>query len=159
MASTNLIVLLGRLGADPSESVSHLLNGNRVLSVGLAVNRPWKNKAGEYDTDWFRIKTFDDKKIDFMMEYLKKGNMVQVQGAMFSSKDQETNRVYWDVLLESIQNLTPKEKGSPKGVQPEDFQRYSEPSRSAPSQSNSNPNGEEVEKDPFYLEDDELPPF
>lgn len=77
----NLVVHKGRLVADPEMKVFE--DGSKVCNFRLAVRRDFKNRDGEYDSDFFNYAA-GGPSADFMEKYGRKGRMVLVQGALRS---------------------------------------------------------------------------
>lgn len=77
--SINKAFLIGRLGADPE--VRYTPSGAAVANFNLATNRSWKGKDGnrQEETTWHRIVVWRGL-AELAKEYLKKGNMVYVEG-------------------------------------------------------------------------------
>lgn len=66
---------MGNLGRDPEEKSYG--NGKRLASFSIATNKKIK---GEKITTWVNVSCFDEFKVDFIMNYLKKGMKVFVEG-------------------------------------------------------------------------------
>lgn len=72
------IELLGYLGQDPEKIEAQGATGARF---SLAVNRAWRNGAGERqeDTGWFRVIAWNQV-AENCLQYLSKGRLVLVVG-------------------------------------------------------------------------------
>lgn len=79
--SNNLVILRGRLGADPEAKV--LPSGDRVANFKLATNSVAPSKDGQRQerTDWHSVDAWGQPG-DFASTYLKKGDLVQVVGSL-----------------------------------------------------------------------------
>lgn len=77
----NLVVHKGRLVADPEMKVFE--DGSKVCNFRLAVRRDFKNRDGEYESDFFNYAA-GGPSADFMEKYGRKGRMVLVHGALRS---------------------------------------------------------------------------
>lgn len=89
-------------------------SGNLVGNVNIAVRRTRKNQNGEYDTDFFRLTMFG-KQAEFAEQYIKKGSKVYVEGNVQTGKyenKQGQEVPTFDVYVETIENLTPREKSN-----------------------------------------------
>lgn len=75
----NCVQVIGRITADPEVKVSQ--SGKSILSFSLAVQRDYKNRSGEYDTDFFRCVAYQSS-ADYLGKYAKKGDMLAVSGAL-----------------------------------------------------------------------------
>lgn len=58
--------ILGRVGVEPEESLS--ASGRRYVKYPVAVQT---NK--DYPPHWFNVVVFNDKQVDFVSNYVKKG--------------------------------------------------------------------------------------
>lgn len=75
----NVAVLMGRLTANPE--LRHTGNDVPVTSFTLAVDRQYKNKSGEKQTDFIDIVAWRNT-AEFAAKYFSKGQLVAVQGAI-----------------------------------------------------------------------------
>lgn len=66
---------IGNLGSDPEDKTSS--GGTRYCKFSLASN---KKVRGEKVTTWINCTVFDDKKIEFIMNYVRKGTRLFVEG-------------------------------------------------------------------------------
>lgn len=106
MASLNRVILVGNLTKDPE--VRSTPDGTSVANLRIAVNRPWTNKQGERDTDFFTIVVWR-KLAELCGQYLSKGSPVAVEGRL-QSRNWETGegqkRSITEVVADNIQFLT-----------------------------------------------------
>ena len=111
MASVNLVILVGRLGADPE--VRYTPSGKPVASFNLATEETWKGQDGakHSKTEWHKVIAWG-KLGEIAGEYLKKGSQVYIEGKLQtrSWEDKEGNKRYvTEILAQSFQFLdTPK---------------------------------------------------
>ncbi len=87
--SNNLVILRGRLGADPEAKT--LPSGDRVANFSLATNHAWSTKDGQKQerTEWHSVDAWGQPG-DFAANYLKKGDLVQVVGSLrYSHKERD----------------------------------------------------------------------
>ena len=75
----NCVQVIGRITADPEVKVTQ--SGKSILIFSLAVQRDYKNRSGEYDTDFFRCVAYQSA-ADYLGKYAKKGDMLAVSGAL-----------------------------------------------------------------------------
>ena len=75
----NCVQVIGRITAEPEVKVTQ--GGKSILSFSLAVQRDYKNRSGEYDTDFFRCVAYQSS-ADYLGKYAKKGDMLAVSGAL-----------------------------------------------------------------------------
>ena len=107
MASLNKVLLIGNLTKDPE--LRYTPNGVAVANLRLAVNRKYKDKAGEWKEDTcFVTVTAWDKQAEVCHQYLQKGRPVFIEGRL-QSRNWETSdgqkRTTIDVRAERIQFL------------------------------------------------------
>ena len=81
--SLNKVVLIGRLGAKPEGRYTK--EGKSVSSFSLATNESWNSSDGKNTehTEWHNVVVWG-KMADFATEYLKKGQLVHVEGILRS---------------------------------------------------------------------------
>lgn len=119
----NRVVLVGRLTKEPELRVTP--SGVPVATFTLAVNRPFKNAAGETEADFINVVVWR-KPAENVANFLKKGSLSGVDGRIQtrSYDGQDGKRVYvTEVLAESVQFLEPKrESATQNNSQPS--QRY-----------------------------------
>jgi single-strand DNA-binding protein len=85
--SVNKVILVGNLGKDPE--IRAFQNGGRVASFSVATSESWKDKAtGEKKdrTEWHRISVLNDKLIEIVERYIKKGSKVYIEGQLETRK-------------------------------------------------------------------------
>lgn len=85
MASVNRVILIGNLGQDPS--IRYMSNGEAVANITLATTDTWKDKNGgkQQRTEWVNV-VFYRKLAEIVSEYLKKGNLVYIEGKLQTEK-------------------------------------------------------------------------
>jgi single-strand DNA-binding protein len=96
-SSLNRVELIGRLGKDPE--VRSLSNGSAVANFSVATSESWKDKrSGEKveKTEWHRIVVWNEKTIEFVEKYLKKGDLVRLEGKLQTREweDNDGNKKY-----------------------------------------------------------------
>ena len=90
MASVNTVILVGNLGADPE--TRSLNNGSKVCNLSVATTETWKDKqSGEKreKTEWHRVVCFDEHKVRYAENYLRKGAKVYIEGSLQTRKWQD----------------------------------------------------------------------
>lgn len=145
----NRVVQVGRLTKDPD--LRYTPNRVAVANFTIAVNRPFSNQQGNREADFINCVVWR-KPAENLANYMKKGNMIGVDGRLqsrtFEGKDGKTVFVT-EVVAESVQFL--ESKGSSNNNQS--------------NQTNSGNNqNQQNEEDPFQnngepidINDDELP--
>ncbi len=89
----NIVVLIGRLTADPEFRYTQA--GNAVATFNLAVDRPFQNAQGESETDFIPIVVWG-KSAEACANHLAKGRLCAVAGRIQvrSWEDQQGQRRY-----------------------------------------------------------------
>jgi single-strand DNA-binding protein len=85
--SVNKVILIGNLGRDPE--IRNLQDGSRVANLSLATSENWRDKAsGERRerTEWHRVVIFNDRLVDVVERFLKKGSKIYVEGQLQTRK-------------------------------------------------------------------------
>ena len=87
----NSVTVVGRVGRDASEGFKSFDSGKMKANFSVAVNR-WDTKTKSEVTDWFNVEIWD-KQAEFAAEYVKKGRLVAVDGAIANNRwtDKTTN--------------------------------------------------------------------
>ncbi len=104
----NRVVLVGRLTADPQ--LRYTPSGVAVATFTLAVNRNFKNQAGEQETDFLNVVVWR-KPAENVANFLKKGSLAGVDGRIQTRnyEGQDGKKVYvTEVVSESVQFLEPR---------------------------------------------------
>lgn len=85
--SVNKVILVGNLGRDPE--IRNLQDGNKVANLSVATSESWRDKTtGERrdKTEWHRVVIFNERIIDVVEKYLKKGAKIYLEGALQTRK-------------------------------------------------------------------------
>jgi len=104
--SVNKVILIGNLGRDPE--IRSTNDGTRVANMSVATSESWRDKAsGERKerTEWHRVVVFNDRLVDIIEKYLKKGSKVYLEGALQTRKwtDQSGQEKYTtEVVLQKF---------------------------------------------------------
>lgn len=109
MASVNKVIILGNLGRDPE--VRYMPSGDAAIAI-ISVATSFKSKdktTGEQKetTEWHRI-TFFGKLAEIVVQYLKKGSSVYVEGRLQTRKytDKDGVEKYsTDIIADQLQML------------------------------------------------------
>ncbi|UXH43154.1 single-stranded DNA-binding protein [Rossellomorea vietnamensis] len=105
----NQVTLVGRLTKDPEARKT--MEGKSVLSVTIAVNRPYKNQQGQIDAD-FVLCTIWDRAAENTEKYCRKGSVVGVTGRIqtrYFENDQGKRTYITEVVAENIRFLDSKQ--------------------------------------------------
>lgn len=147
--SINRVILVGRLTRDPE--LKYTPNGVAVANFNIAVNRPFKNQAGESEADFINGVVWR-KPAENLANYMKKGNQIGVDGRIQTRnyEGQDGKTVYvTEVVADSIQFLESKNRDN--NTDNRDNQQNSNPF----SRQNNPPKAEVAE--PIDISDDSLP--
>ncbi len=85
--SVNKVILVGNLGRDPE--IRSMNSGDRVCNLSLATSESWNDKnSGERQerTEWHRVVIFDQRLIDVVEKYVKKGSKLYIEGQLQTRK-------------------------------------------------------------------------
>jgi single-strand DNA-binding protein len=108
MASFNKVILVGNLTRDPE--LRYTPKGMAIAKFGLAINRVWKNEAGESkeEVTFVDIDSFG-RQAETIAKYLKKGSPFLVEGRLrldqWDDKQTGQKRSRLGVVLEGFQFL------------------------------------------------------
>ena len=104
----NRVILVGRLSKDVD--LRYTPSGVAVATFNLAVNRPYKNQAGENEADFISIVAWRQL-AELCANYLKKGSQTALEGRLQtrSYENKEGKKVYvTEVVADNVQFLSPK---------------------------------------------------
>ena len=95
--SVNKVILVGNLGRDPE--IRSTQDGTRIANLSVATSENWRDKnSGERKerTEWHRVAIFNDRLVDVVEKYLKKGAKVYIEGQLQTRKwtDQQGQERY-----------------------------------------------------------------
>lgn len=138
MASFNKITLIGNLGRDPELRVIN--NDLKVAEFSIATTERFTaNGQQQEKTEWFRV-SFWNKQAELVMNYLKKGNPVFVEGTLsvrtYVDKDGK-DRYSLEVRGSTIQLLGSKDSNNQ--AQESGSSYTSQPATAAPATSEKVP--------------------
>jgi len=104
----NQAILVGRLTAKPE--LRYTEGGTAVANFTLAVERPFKNRQGERETDFIPIVAWRER-AEFAANYLDKGRWAGVAGRLqirsFTTEEGQKRRVS-EVVADSVQAVGPR---------------------------------------------------
>ena len=152
MASFNRVILAGNLTRDPE--LRYTPKGLAISKIGLAVNRTWKNEAGETkeEVTFVDIDAFG-RQAETIAQYLKKGRPILVEGRLkldqWEDKNTHQKQSKLKVILESFSFLDSRAADAGGGDSPR-------PRPAAPAQApSSSPAPAEPDAPP--AEEDDVP--
>lgn len=85
--SVNKVILVGNLGRDPE--IRSTQDGTRVANLSVATSESWKDKnSGERKerTEWHRVVVFNERLVEVIEKYLRKGAKVYLEGQIQTRK-------------------------------------------------------------------------
>ena len=85
--SVNKVILIGNLGADPE--IRRTQDGRPIVNLRIATSESWRDKAtGERKekTEWHRVVIFNDRLVEVVEKYLRKGSKIYVEGTLQTRK-------------------------------------------------------------------------
>src|SRR5215472_16060648 len=113
MASFNKVILVGNLTRDPE--LRYTPKGTAIAKIGLAVNRVWRNEAGETkeEVTFVDVDVFG-RTAENVGQYMRKGRPILIEGRLkleqWDDKQTGQKRSRLGVVAETVQFL-----GSPGG--------------------------------------------
>jgi single-strand DNA-binding protein len=85
--SVNKVILIGNLGRDPEFRSTQ--DGQRIATFSLATSENWRDKSsGERRerTEWHRIVVFNERLVEVIEKYVKKGSKLYLEGSLQTRK-------------------------------------------------------------------------
>jgi single-strand DNA-binding protein len=150
MANFNKVILAGNLTRDPE--LRYTPKGMAIAKLGLAINRSWKNEAGETkeEVTFVDVDAFG-RQAEVIGQYLKKGRPILMEGRLrldqWDDKQTGQKRSKLGVVLEAFQFMDSGRTDGPGG---DGFRRGA----SAPAAPASN---DAPEPEPPAPEQDDVP--
>ena len=150
MANFNKVILAGNLTRDPE--LRYTPKGMAIAKLGLAINRTWKNEAGETkeEATFVDVDAFG-RTAEVIGQYLKKGRPILMEGRLrldqWDDKQTGQKRSKLGVVLESFQFIdSGKGDGGPGDSS---RSRSSAPTQSAPEPAEAGAPAPEEDDVPF----------
>jgi len=149
--SLNKCMIIGNLGRDPE--MRYTPSGQPVTQFTVAVNRNYKNQAGEWqeETEWFRIVAWGPL-AERTAEYLRKGRKVYVEGRLQTRQweGQDGQKRYTtELVANTVTSLDPRPREDAPGAE-----AGAGPTREKPPGAAAEPAAEPA---PEYTDLDDLP--
>src|ERR1700755_1994307 len=85
--SVNKVILVGNLGRDPE--VRSTQDGMRIANLSIATSETWRDRASgerKEKTEWHRVAVFNDKLVEVIEKYVKKGAKLYIEGQLQTRK-------------------------------------------------------------------------
>ena len=151
----NLVVLEGRMVAEPEVKYSAGENATANLSFNVAVNRDFKNSEGNYDADFIRCVAWRNQ-AEFIGKYFHKGDPILITGNIrtgsYTNKDGV--KVYTtDVYVDKV-SFVVGGKGSTSTQEQADSRQ---PSSQQPAKARNNQPDMSFMNIPDGIDNDEMP--
>ena len=91
-SSVNKVIVVGYVGQDPEDRRTP--QGTAVTNLSVATNESWKDQSGEMKehTEWHRIVMYG-RQAETAIQYMKKGQMVYVEGRLNTREWEDQNQV------------------------------------------------------------------
>src|SRR5437867_1843563 len=122
MSYLNSVTIVGFVGADPEQRQARN-NGSKFTVLSVATQRSWKNAEDEWvsKVEWHRIAIFRPRLADSVLNTIKKGAHVLVEGSLVSTtyerangkgKKAKTNKqTFWCIRADVVRKL---DRGEPE---------------------------------------------
>ena len=116
MSYLNSITIVGFVGADPEQRQARN-NGSKFTVLSVATQRSWKNAEDEWvsKVEWHRVAIFRPRLAEAVLNNIKKGAHVLVEGSLVSSdylpangkseKNKETKITSWTIHADAVRKL------------------------------------------------------
>ncbi|MBA4147826.1 MAG: single-stranded DNA-binding protein [Verrucomicrobia bacterium] len=152
MASFNKVILAGNLTRDPE--LRYTSTGVAIAKISIAVNRKWRNEAGEQkeevtfvDVDCFR------KQAETIGQYMKKGSPILIEGRLkldqWEDKQTQQKRSRLGVVMDSFEFLSSGTRAEGSGEAPAPRSRPVAAKPSAPASEDPDMPPQEEDDVPF----------
>jgi len=102
--SVNKVILVGNLGRDPE--IRSTNDGTRIANLNLATSESWRDRnSGERKerTEWHRVVIFNERLVEVVEKYVKKGSKLYIEGALQTRKwtdNQGQERYSTEIVLQ-----------------------------------------------------------
>ena len=155
MANFNKVILAGNLTRDPE--LRYTPKGTAIARIGVAINRTWKNEAGETKEEV----TFVDadafgRTAEVIAQYLKKGRPILIDGRLkFDQWEDKNTHQKVSKLRVVVENFQFLDSGRPDGAGASEAPRARPTAAPAAAAPTSAPEAAEPEGPP--PEEDDVP--
>jgi single-strand DNA-binding protein len=135
MSYLNSVSLIGFVGSDPEQRQARN-NGAKFTVLSVATQRSWKNAEDEWvsKTEWHRIAVFRPRLAEHVLNTVKKGAHVLVEGSLVSStydqpngkgkKSKAAKITSWSIRADVVRKL---DRGEPEPQAPATTSDAAEP--------------------------------
>lgn len=107
--SLNKMCLIGNLGGDPEIRATQ--DGREIITFSVAMSEQWNDKnTGERKskTEWGRIVIFNQSIVNFVKNYVRKGDKVYIEGNLQTRKWADKNGTdHWttEIVLQNFNSI------------------------------------------------------
>jgi single-strand DNA-binding protein len=117
----NSVTIVGFVGTDPEQRQAKG-NGTKFTVLSVATQRSWKNAEDEWGskTEWHRVAIFRTRLAQYVLDNVRKGSHVLVEGSLISSiyerpgkgkKDATAKITSWSIRADAVRRL---DRGEPE---------------------------------------------
>lgn len=117
----NSVTIIGFVGADPEQRQARNKD-TKFTILSVATQRSWKNAQDEWSskTEWHRVCIFRPRLAEYVLENLRKGSHILVEGSLISSvyerpngksKKAATKLTSWSIRADAVRKL---DRGEPE---------------------------------------------
>jgi single-strand DNA-binding protein len=140
MSYMNSVTIIGFVGADPEQRQAKG-NGSKFTVLSVATQRSWKNSDDEWvsKTEWHRVSIFRPRLAEYVLESVKKGAHLLVEGSLVSSTYERSNGKGKKAAADKITSWTIRADVVRKLDRGEPEPQTSAPAASASAESNNAP--------------------
>lgn len=143
MSYLNSVTIIGFVGADPEQRQARA-SGSKFTVLSVATQRSWKNAEDEWvsRTEWHRVAIFRPRLAEHVLDSVKKGSHVLVEGSLISStyqlangkgkKAKATKITSWTIRADVLRKLDRSEPDSVETGSSEEHTASAQPSENAP---------------------------
>ncbi len=122
----NQVILVGRLVKDIE--LRSTINGTNVAYLTLAVDRPYKNSEGKYETDFIRCILWKEIASN-THEYCHKGDCIGIKGRVevrkYKDKNENTKWIQ-EIVAEKVTFLSKAKTEKPTTTEEDPFKDFGE---------------------------------
>lgn len=110
----NKIILCGNICKDIEIKY---YNDKKNIKNTIAVRRDFKNKEGNYDSDFFNF-TIWGVQAEFLNNYAKKGDKILISGKILNNNYEKDGQMIYsnDIQVETVEILSSKNQNGDAGV-------------------------------------------
>jgi len=108
----NSCTVYGNVGSEPD--VRFTANGVKYAKFSIAVNKVWRDKAGEkrQETTWFNCEVWNEKQADLVEQYVHKGDLMLVEGEIRTYEYEKDGRTAYGWSLKVLRFPLPASRRS-----------------------------------------------